>query len=62
MIEADDPVHFGAAEIQRLCNLGFGIAVYAAECFLDVVQNRQQRAFAMRMGRDDFREARRPAQ
>lgn len=53
MIEADDAGHFGAAQVQCLRNLADRGFRHMTEFGLYIVEDRQQRAFAMPMRVDD---------
>ena len=57
VIEARHAVHFGSAEVQRQRDRRLGLAVYAAERRLHVVEDRQQGPFAIAMRRDDLGQA-----
>ena len=51
---ADDAMHFGMRKTQRTRHLRHQFGRNAAMCFLDVVQDRQQRTFAAQMPFDEL--------
>ena len=53
VVETHHPVNLGPAEVQRCGDLRLGFPVDAAECRLDIVQDRQQRPFTMPVTGDD---------
>src|ERR1700757_5281756 len=54
MVEGNDPVHFGAGEVQRLSDERHAGRADAAKFFEETVKNWEHRAFKPGMFGDDF--------